>query len=217
MNRIDVIIPTRNRIKKLEKTLATIPGTVAGIPVIVHIVCDGDTESRDYFIKVDRDMVIHYFPDHNGAVFCRNEVIRGCMGGVLYATDDIDFEPGAILRAFEAMQEHFFDGDGVVGFHQEGNNYHPTGVALVGQKFLQRYPDKNLFNPAYFHFACQEIHWLADKYGKYYLEPKAVIYHWHPVNHKELTDQCHIDARIHKQRDMNIIKQRKAEGLIWGE
>lgn len=221
MNHIDVVIPTRNRIKKLERTLATIPGTVRGVPVIIHVVCDGDKETEDYCIDHERDLIVYFLPGHNGAVFCRNAVIRGCTGAVLYAVDDIEFRPGAIGWAWAALNEHFPDGDGVVGFHQEGNKYHPTGVAMVGQKFLKRYPDKNLFNPEYFHFACQEIYWLADKLGKFHTEKKAVLYHWHPATHKNEpkadADTTHAEARIHKKQDMNLIKYRETSGEIWGE
>jgi hypothetical protein len=221
LNHIDVVIPTRGRIKKLERTLATIPGTVRGIPVVIHVVCDGDKETEKWCIECDRDLAVYFLPGHNGAVKCRNHVIRGCTGAVLYATDDIEFNPGAIGWAWASLNEHFPDGDGVIGFHQEGNKYHPTGVALVGQKFLLRYPNKELFNPQYFHFACQEIYWLADKLNRFKTEMKAAIYHWHPATHKDEpraeVDQAHIDARIHKQRDMNLIKARQAAGETWGQ
>ena len=89
---------------------------------------------------------------------------------------------------------------------------------MVGQKFLQRYPDKQLFFPGYFHFACQEILDLCLKIGdKFVCDHEAVVLHKHPCNFKEEMDQTHIDARIKKREDHALIKERKEKGLIWGD
>jgi hypothetical protein len=78
---------------------------------------------------------------------------------VLYAVDDIEFQDDAIDNAMKEFNDRFKDDDGVIGFTQIGvRDFHPSGVGLVGKKFLDRYPGRKLFNPMYYHFACQEIH-----------------------------------------------------------
>ena len=218
-NKIHVVIPTRNRLKKLERALKTIPNFIMGdIPVQIHIVCDGDKQTALHFGNNGKGIKVLLIPGHNGAVKCRNYALESITSGhVVYATDDIVFRKNAIENAYRALMNRFPDSDGVIGFHQEGNAYHPTGMGLVGEKFLKRYENNHLFNPKYFHFACQEIHWLADKHGKYYLEKNAVIYHYHPQHHREEMDKAHNEARIYRKKDHDLIKDRLAKGLIWGD
>lgn len=217
MKRITILIPTRNRIEKLKKTLASIPD-LNYIDVVV--VCDNDPATFE-FIGSNYTHIRAIKPlnqsQNYGSVYCKNLYSHRVLDGLLYATDDIIFQEGAIQSAFECFNSSFPDDDGVIGFVQEGNAFHPTGVGLVGQKFLQRYPKKQLFFPGYFHFACQEILDLCLKLeDKFICDHGAVVFHKHPCNFKEEMDQTHLDARIKKCEDHALIKDRKAKGLIWG-
>jgi len=226
MKEIDIVIATRNRFEKLDKTIDSIlnqrtPGHLADINI--HIIFDGDKEGYEILNKIyyPGEGAIYsciLSPDHIGSVAARNLITPFVQDGLIWATDDITFSPGSIESAFKSFNEHFPDDDGVVGFIQEGvPNFHPTGVGLMGQKFLQRYPGKKPFFPGYYHFSCQEIYWLAMKYNKFYQDPNAKLFHYHPCFHKELVDQTHIDARVRKVEDMRLIKEREAKGLIWGD
>ena len=220
MKFIDIVIATRNRYMKLARTIESIPDLdFIGVQVVV----DGEMDTveriqRDWrFWKKHNFTLIHH-PEHKGATICRNLVIPKRQDGVLYATDDIAFGPNACERALESFNEHFPDDDGVLGLAQTGNRkYHPTGVALIGKKFLDRYPGRKPFYPEYFHFAAQEIHWLAEKLGKFYHEPRASIRHYNPFMDKKHMDQTHEDARIHKVRDKMLRESREFKGLIWGD
>lgn len=214
------MIATRNRIKKLVRCLESIGPAAKGVKVVVKIVCDGEMETMNYLVRNSRrfkmvEKIIHQ-PGPKGAVFCRNMVIKNTEDGVLYATDDMTFERRSILHAFDVFNANFPDEDGVVGFRQIPDNFHPTGVALVGRKFLDRYKNRELFYPGYFHFACQEIHWHAAKVGRFYQDKAAVIRHFHPVFFKEEMDRTHQEARKHKARDMTILNDRRRNGQIWG-
>jgi len=205
--------------EKLEKTLASIPD-LDYIDII--IICDNDYDTYGYIrsLKNQKIFAVMALASHQnfiGSVACKNLYTPDVVDGLLYGTDDIIFKENAIQNAFIRFNESFPDNDGVVGFIQEGNSFHPTGVGLVGQKFLQRYPDKKLFFPGYFHFACQEIYDLCNKIGGKFIQAKdAVVLHKHPCNYKEEMDQTHQDARIKKREDHAMIAKRKAEGLIWG-
>jgi len=219
VKQINIVISTRNRIDKLVKTIKSISQKDF---ITTWITFDGDEEGFNQLCQTDlgnREMVIDLSYEHRGAVACRNDIISNyCEDGVLYATDDIIFEPNSIENAFNAFNAHFPDDDGVVGFViTKVPNYHLTGVALVGKKFLDRYPNRELFYPGYFHFSCQEVYWLAKKYGKFHQEKTAIVQHYHPAFHKEEMDETHREARIHKARDMALIRERQAKGLIWGD
>jgi len=238
MREISIVIATRGRFDKLMNTIKSIypPSTSLNGKyyyegIRTHIIFDGDLDGygrlqqwrdnrAESVIEIYRvsDFVADSTTAFVGSVAARNLILPLCNDGILWATDDIEFEPDVIRMALHTFNNQFPDDDGVVGFVQKGvSNFHPTGVGLMGQKFLQRYPGKKLFYPGYFHFACQEIYWLANKYGKFYQDPEAKLFHFHPAFHKELTDQTHIDARVHKKRDHDLIKEREAAGLIWGD
>jgi len=216
---ISIVISTRNRIEKLVKTIKSIPKKSN---IVIHIFCDGDIKTLN-FLRNNEELwefkayTLWHYSKHQGAVKCRNNIIYFLNDGILYATDDMTFEPNSIENAFNAFNTHFPDDDGVVGFVQIPDNFHPTGVALVGKKFLQRYPERALFWPGYFHFACQEIYWLASKLGKFHQEPTAIIRHYHPAFFRDEMDETHIEARKYREKDHTLMKERQAKGLIWGD
>jgi glycosyltransferase involved in cell wall biosynthesis len=218
MNHIDLIIPTRNRLQKLMRTLASIPQAGAGVPLHLIVVCDGD--ERTAFALLNNGHALHRVvcvEKHSGAVFCRNLVTAKAKDAVLYATDDIEFEPFAIDRAVEAMRRRFPDDDGIVGFNQVNHEkFSPAGVALVGSRFLARYPGKKLFFPGYFHFACQEIARAGRLLGRLYLCPDARLVHHHPSLFRAEVDNTHVEARRFRRADRKLSNAREAAGLTWG-
>lgn len=220
MKKIDIIIPTRNRWTKLLRCLITIPDAVMDIKINVGIVCDADPGTARELRELNDKRIdpIILVQKHRGSVYCRNLLTQKAEDAVLYATDDIEFKPGSIEAAVKAMIEHYPDEDGIVGFRQVNHkHFSKAGVALIGQKFLQRYPQKKLFCPEYFHFSCQEIERLGNKLGKIHLEQKAELIHYHPsFNHHEV-DQTHREARIYRKRDRKISSMRREKDLIWGD
>ena len=213
MNRITVVIPTRNRFAKLEVALASIP---TGPDLNVVVICDGDPKTHEALTANERPYLQVFQTDaRRGAVYCRNLVSPLVEDGLLYATDDIEFLPGAIERAWQTFNQEFPDDDGVVGFHQL-EPHHPAGVALVGKTFLDRYPRRKLFCPEYDHFACQEVFWLAQRLNRFYYDEQAKLKHFHPGFYKDRIDETHADARAFRKRDHELIALRQAEGLIWG-
>ena len=219
MKHIDLIIPTRNRWEKLQRCLRSIPQILPQIELNIIIICDGDRETCWKLIDGNdmRITQIIFVRKHSGSVYCRNLATQCTEDAVLYATDDIEFKLGAIEAAIGSMRKYFPDDDGIIGFTQVGRQgFSKAGVALVGQKFLQRYPNRKLFYPAYFHFSCQEIERLGNHLGKIHLEEKAKLVHYHPsFNHKEV-DQTHKEARIHRKTDLDISLARRKNHQIWG-
>jgi hypothetical protein len=214
--KIEVIISTRNRWNKLLRTLKSIDPAFT-----VNIIFDGDESGFNkmsenpglYHAKIGN---LKYLPGHHGNVVCRNLMASGVMGNMVFATDDITFYFESIQNAWADMMKHFPDTDGVIGFMQDGNlKFHPAGIVLVGSKFADRYPKRQVYYPGYFHFACQEIQWYAESLGKFYLSKRAIIYHHNPnVDRKEM-DKTHIEGRINRKRDHDLIDKRKKTGKVW--
>lgn len=223
MKRIDILIPTRNRLEKLKRMVASIPREIPGIKLQIRILCDGDVETFKYFqswrIACNGDrfsLVLATNP--SGSVWLRNLEAPECPDAILWAVDDMIFQPGSIEAAVKAMAKKFPDDDGVIGFTQEGQrHFNPAGVGLMGRAFLKRYPGRRPFFPGYFLFACQEIEWLGTKLGKFYLCPEAKIYHFHPHHHQSEIDATHAEGRASRLNDMNLKAKRMKENLIWGD
>lgn len=218
MKHIDLIIPTRNRLRKLERCLHSIPPSAEGLPIKVTIVCDGDPMTARHLIVAPNSTRVVNVKEHSGSVYCRNLVSQAVEDALLYATDDIEFTKNAIAEAVKVMMERFPDGDGVVGFNQiNANKFSVAGVALMGQKFLRRYPERKFLFPGYFHFSCQEVEYLGKKLDRIILAEKAGIVHYHPSFMKDESDATHIDARRQRKNDRALSNERYYKGLIWGD
>lgn len=223
MREVDIIIPTRNRAEKLLKCLNSIPKTVAKTKINVIVICDADTATARWLVNYKRIDRLIFVREHSGPVHCRNLATQTAEDMVLYAVDDMEFSEGCIENAVKAMHEHFPDGDGVIGLWMENRvikkvktGYY-AGVALVGQKFLRRYPDKKLFFPEYFLFAAQEVTNLAVKLGKIRMAEDARFAHHAPRKSGNGVDKTHLDGRKWKLVDRGLRKKRSMDELLWGD
>lgn len=220
MKQIDIIIPTRNRWTKLNRCLKSIPQEIPDIILNMIVICDGDSETAQKLMVSSDGLVnqVLFVRKQRGSVFCRNLATQCAEDAVLYATDDIEFKDGAIEAAISSMKKNFPNEDGIIGFSQiSGGGFSPAGVALVGQPFLMRYPNRKLFYPLYFHFSCQEIERLGKKLGKLVLEKDAVLAHYHPNWNRREFDNTHSEARLYRNKDRHISSNRRAKKLIWGD
>jgi len=219
MKHIDIIIPTRNRWEKLQRCLKSIPRQLPDMGLNVIVVCDSDSETVQRLMATSNGQVnrIIFVHKHSGSVFCRNLVTQTVEDALIYGVDDIEFMPNAIETAIEKMHEHYPDDDGIVGFNYVGSSQSKAATCLVGQKFLCRYPQRKLFYPEYFHFSCQEIERLANKLGKLHFEEDAKIYHYHPMKDHSAMDKTHEEARVYREKDLQLSSERRAKGLIWGD
>ena len=215
--KIDIIVATRGRYAKLIRMLDSVRTKENEISVLVGF--DGDFKSFAHLSKTGTRVrtETYFFPGHRGAVVVRNELAAKTTNAVLYATDDMTFDADAIDVAAATAARLFPDEDGVVGFTQRGNSFHPSGVALILSRFVDRYPGRRIHFPGYYHFAAQEVFRLADKLKRFHLEENAQIYHYHPDAHRAERDATHAEARVHKSRDMALKATREKAGLIWGE
>ena len=231
IEKVSIVVPTRNRYTKLVRMINSLPFPSGGkravevdgrkVSVELLIMCDKDAGSYKRLGR-NRELLGITFLGvttiHEGSVACRNVLIQYVEDALLYATDDIIFQENAIESAIASMDESFPDGDGVIGFHQENaTSYCPSGVALVGKKFLARYPDKKLFCPMYRHFACQEIDRLGNITKRIRVDLNAKIWHDHPAFYKKSMDRTHREARLWRQHDLEISTARKKMNLTWGE
>lgn len=215
MNTITVIIPTRNRYKKLARCLATIPKH-DWLKVFVYFDgCPPPISKRNGLTRIDE---VFHSTLNVGSVAARNFMAQFVEDGLIWMCDDMTFQANVIETARELFNVRYPDDDGVIGFEHDGCDFHPSGVGLMGKRFLERYPGKQFLYPEYWLFAAQEIYDLAVKVGRFKLSSLCRVYHYHPIHHKEEMDQTHHDGRGEKKQfDKTIRQHRKRLGLIWGD
>jgi hypothetical protein len=200
-----LVFPTRGRIEKAKITIASQDSK----RVKTSIIADFDGKSAVEFSCMNTEKQV-------GSVMARNIILNKLKGNAIVGTDDIVFVPGAIDKVIDIFYEKFPDTDGVIGMRQGHPGHHPTGVVFVGDKFLNRYPNRWLYCPYYWHFACQEIMWHAEKVNRFYYTDFVCLNHYPPSRHKDGTDKTHTEARLFRERDKSIRNVRKSLKLIWG-
>jgi len=211
---IEIVVPTRNRLPKLLRMIDSLSRASMTTDISLRVICDGDPKTHRTLIERGIDSILT--DEQYGSVYCRNLIIPTTTDGVLYAVDDIVFQERAIDNAIEEFNDLFPDDDGVLGFTQQGVNGNDAGIALVGRSFVDRYPNRRLFFPEYFHFACQEVLRASSQLGRFHLSKTAIVYHFHPATHRKEYDRTHEDGRIHRTRDLALSKDRERRGLTWG-
>lgn len=213
MKKITVIIPTRNRLEMLKRTLESIPQEDF---ISTIVVCDGDEDTFQYLIDNSvKNIMPVLMHKHQGTVFCRNIFTSTVEDGVICAMDSVIFNSDSIQRAFNIFNQNFLDDDGVYCFNFEGRGS-CTALSLVGQKFLQRYDGKKLYYPPFFHFACQEISALCAHLEKEEKKKFIVDDNKFTVVKKVMYDKTYNDARKYRQEDHKFIEIRRKENDIWG-
>lgn len=212
MKSVTIIIPTRNRLKKLLWCLGTIPRE-PWVRVIVG--CDGDLDTAQALtaLKGDIPHMLVISMEHVGSMELCNLLAPFADDGLLPLCDDMGFHPEALGSAVDRFNDLFPDDDGVLGLHQTGvSSYGPTGVCLMGQKFLCRYPGKRIFNPAYAHFGDGEICRLAQKIKRFEFSGEGIA-----VHHDHEQDQTHKESHRTRGQDRVLKEKRIADGEVWGD
>jgi hypothetical protein len=200
-----LVFPTRGRIEKAKRTIASMDSS----RMKLSIISDFDGKSAVEFGCPNTEKQV-------GSVMARNIVLNKLKGNAIVATDDVVFVKGAIDRVIDLFYDKFPDTDGVIGMRQSHEGHHPTGVVFVGDKFLDRYPKRWLYCPYYWHFACQEIQWHAEKINKFHYTDFVCLEHFHPGHYKDGIDKTHEEARVFKDKDKMIRSVRHEMGFIWG-
>jgi len=224
MESVTIICPSRGRVKKLERMIASVPDLDWIRILVMADECEETVHALMQHPRHGAGLEVYHSPEWIGSVACRNRLAPHAQDGLLWICDDMEFLPGSIERARDIHTAEFPDGDGVVGFAQLlCGTYHPTGVGLMGRLFLHRYHGKIPFYPGYWLFASQEILWLCrhleDQHPSlefFRHEPACAVRHYHPARYPHELDRTHADGRRYKKQDQALARERERTGQIWG-
>ena len=158
-----------------------------------------------------RPVSLYYESSGGGWVKNANRIIaQSDTDAVLFGSDDQEFYPDAISVAVEALKERFPDTDGMVGIRQEhgGTEY---GVRLLGRKFIERFPTKEVECPDYInYFSDQELWEYTKSLNRFHFCENAVVKHHMP---KDTTRNA---MWATWDRDEYTWRKRQERKLLWG-
>jgi glycosyltransferase involved in cell wall biosynthesis len=223
MKKLDICIPTLNRIEKLKNCIQSILNSKKDYDIKIKLYFS-DIEDLSKILKIyqgNKDVICHSIYKYNVPNFWNNLLKNLSSDALCYINDDVLFYEDTIEKIFKYYSEQFSDNDGIMGLYQSNL---PDGDGLqgafgvIGTKYAFRFPEREVFCPDYFRFyADWELQKYAEKIGKFYFNKEVKIQHLHPSFNKELLDSTHIKVRQYLPDDKRTWKKRQSLGLLWGE
>lgn len=206
---VTVLISTYDRLESLRKCIKSIIESEYE-DVEIFVVVDGNKELFTKLLAEPINTILN--KERMDYVFSMNRGLREMeiKDAVLYASDDLVFAPDCISQAVAALQKHFPDGDGLIGLAQ--TRITKGAFGLMGRKFIERFPNQQVFYPEYIHYA-----------GDTELEQYAIFlnrFHWCKtafVKHPTLKDSTYVFGHEIRPHDSAIYRARQAKGLLWGK
>lgn len=151
-----------------------------------------------------------------------NEIVAESTGDIVFlAADHLVCRPGCFEEVERLFVEHFPDTNGVVGLNVENLQDNPGcneyAFCAVGRKFIERFKDKKIFCPDYYHFhADTEFGLFAYAMHCFIYAENAKLYSYHPRDGSAAKDGTYCASRQHQKEDDATLKKRRARGLLWG-
>lgn len=213
---VNIIIPAYKRFESLKRTLRSIKESDYKETCAI-VVIDGFQDDRYAQFKNDQTTLI-YNSERIGWPASMNKALKLTGGNLfLYGADDIKFYPDCISKLVESMNSLYPSGDGLVTLKQSQKR---SGGAfgLMGNKFVERFPERAVFCPDYDHFGSDaELRDFATKAGLYYYRTDAVVWHDRSFRSEAVHDEAFTIGRALRAGDLGTYKTRKRKGYLWGE
>ncbi len=209
--KINLIIPTcsSSRIPLLLETIESIQcGSYKDVHII--IVADGNTEIYKEVSRKNFDnLSIVQNTVRKDWVFSINRILNEFISEYyIYASDDLLFPPDCIKTAMMVMENHFPDGDGVVGIGRKGR----SAFGLLGNRFVEHFPKREVFCPDFVHFGADSELLRTVKE----LERIVYIPEEFRVKHFRRKDETWRMAHRIRGKDREVFHERQGNGYKWG-
>jgi hypothetical protein len=205
---VDIIIPTYDRPQLLRQCVSSIlKGSYKDISIIV--VVDGNLRLAVKLAGLPTLMVLN--KNRIDWVASQNKVLKMTHeGAVIYASDDLQFSKDCILHAVNKLKKKAPDTDAMIAIEQDVKGC-STAFGLLGRKFIERFPDSQVFCPDYIHYGSDsELGRFARHIGRLFMCPEAKVLHNRPK------DSTYKLAKPMEPQDFNFIRQRREKNLLWG-
>lgn len=224
--KLDIVIPSRNRIEKLKICITSIKEAIKELSdietkIIIYI------DSKEYAEEIYKeksnifvDVHIETLKEEYRAARFWNNYIKNMEADVLcYLNDDVKLDKNCLKYGLEELAS--LDNDGVVGFYQSnqvGTTNCNAAFGLISSEFADLFQDRQIMCPDYYCFYLdEELMKCAQSINKFIGSTKATLEHYHPVFTHQKPDETHKHLRRYKNRDINVYRIRNQKGYIWGK
>ena len=221
--KIDIVIPTYNRLRKLTTCLNSIKtNLVSKCTVYVYFSNTDELETMTtHYGMYPWIKYRHYKPEFHAAEFW-NSHLKTCDADIfMYLTDDVQLHPGCISTARTRYLLNFPNFNGVLGLNQA--NFPPnvracqSAFGMIGKNYYNQFPDNGVFCPDYYcMYVDSEMELLARKNNRFFFSQEAKLSHFHPAVDPSYMDATNNHIRRFVGKDNEVWKERRRQGLLWG-
>jgi len=208
--KVIVIIPTCSS-SRIPLLIQAVESIQAGSYEDVHpvIVVDGNNHIKETATKKLHHVSILENKERKDWVFSINRVLKEFDSEYyIYASDDLFFQKDCIKAAIKEMEKYFSDRDGVVGIGRQGR----SAFGLMGDKFVNRFPGREVFCPDFIHFGADSELLRTLKI----LDKITYLPEENRVKHFREKDETWRWARRIRARDREVFYKRQTKGYQWG-
>lgn len=209
--KVTVVIPTCS-IERIPLLIQTVDSIQNGRykDVYVIVVADGNERLREIAHEKLHSVTVEFNKERIGWIASMNRIFKEYKSEYyVFASDDLEFPRNCIRDAMRVMEEKFPDGFGLITIAKK--NRCPFG--LIGRKFVEHFPDCQVFCPDYFHYSSDTELQKFVKQRDIFSYPKDRECR---VKHNRPKDETWRLAHRVRDRDYAIRDERKEKGFIWG-
>jgi len=221
--KLDIVIPSKNRKEKLQKCLNSLflsGKDILDLNIFLYLSSKEEYDYYRFLFSNIRQIIVRRIADYRVPDFWNAFLCQCESDAMMYINDDIEFLEETIPIVLENYYSRFPDYDGVMGLNQVNitdPNKVEAAFGVIGLKYADRFPDRQVFPPCYNRFYGDFELWLyAREINKFYFCEEARILHHHPSTNRSLEDSTHIDVRKWLAKDRAIFNLRKEKQLLWG-
>lgn len=222
--KVNIVIPSKNRIEKLENCLNSIlKATVNFSDVNIYLFFSEESE-KDYFDSVFKgisNIIINTYKEYKVPEFWNNFVQKYPNDNMIYLNDDVEIFEDTIEKAISIFEYCFPNNDGILGFNQVNitdPNKCLSAFGMVGYKYPNIFPNRQFLCSDYYRFySDNELFRYSTKINKFYYSEEIKLIHHHPCTDRSLMDSTHKEVREYLKKDKDTFRNRQKKGLLWGE
>lgn len=220
---LEIIIPSKGRVNKLTQCLNSIFISAKNIPVILSLYFSIKEELEHFqeILKEVPNINLRFLDNYKVPDFCNKCFKETKADAIFYCNDDILLFDDTLKKAISTFEREFQDYDGILALSQANlpESQEIEGIfAIVGTKFSDRFPRRQLFCPSYYRFRCdKELMLFSQSIGKFRFYPDIKIKHIIPDLKKNIIDETHKEVRSYLIADNLMYEKRKKLGYLWGK
>lgn len=221
---IDIVIPSKWRLEKLNRCLSSIfdSSNNTKAQVFLYLKFSEPHEHEHYkTILENLDFVkCELINSYSVPSFWNSHLNTMTSDLLMYINDDIILHPDTLEVINQEYLLHFPKLDGVMGLNQVNIPEEQAvegAFGVIGRNYCKRFPNNQAWCPDYHRFwADYELWQYSKSINKFYFCRNAKLEHFHPA-FGGTNDATHKDVRRYLSQDKATYRKRKDLGCLWGK